>query len=87
MSEIVLRLDPAAVPVWAWITAGVVLWYAVAAVVLRIGRKTVFPILDENDAAPAWVFSPLWLPIFAVVMTVWVVLLRPVGRFISGGRS
>jgi hypothetical protein len=81
MSEIVLRLDPAAVPVWAWIAAGAVLWYAFAAVVIWFLSKPsrLGPLNDEADVFGVLLFSPIWVPVVAVI-TPLVGFCRVIGR-------
>lgn len=70
---------PNEVPLWAWITAGAVAWYLLAALVVR---TTGHPELKNNPVGRffLWAFSP----IMAATYTAWFVLSRFTSCFLVG---
>lgn len=77
--------SPDQVPVWVWVTLGVIMWYACAAVLMRYTRVgAVYRNTDDRDVPLAfgflfWLLSPFTFPVCGFIACV----CAPIARFVT----
>lgn len=62
------------VPTWAWVLAGVLLWYMAAGVFLRVVNHHSKNKLNIGDKVTLWLLSPILAVILPIIVVVWTLM-------------